>query len=434
MPPTLPNPVDTDRLIIFTRHPQPGKAKTRLIPTLGAEGAANLQRQMTEHTLNQVKKLPKNISPEIWFTADNPESQTQIQTWLGTHWTYHPQPPGDLGDRLTTATQTAFNSGAKKVIIIGTDCPGLNTDRLLQAFQSLQTHELVIGDAIDGGYYLIGLQKFTPQLFQGITWGTAQVRSQTLAIAQKLGLTTTHLPPLSDIDRPEDLPVWQAIVEQRPKISIIVPTLNEEKSLSQWTKGEGELIVVDRGSTDQTVTLAKKLGATVITSEPHRSHQMNQGAAIAQADILLFLHADTQLPDRFLELAQQALAQPNVVAGAFELAIEGNQPGLRWVERGVNWRSRHLQMPYGDQAIFLKATTFRQIGGFAPLPIMEDFDLIKRLQKLGKIAIVPAAVTTSGRRWQKLGVFKTTLINQLVIAAYHLGISPDRLSRLYRKR
>jgi hypothetical protein len=388
---------------------------------------------MTEHTLTQVKKLPKTISTEIWFT-DEPDAQTQMQNWLGTHWTYHPQPPGDLGDRLTTATQTAFATGAENVIIIGTDCPGLDTDRLLQAFQSLQTHELVLGDAIDGGYYLIGLQRFIPALFQDITWGTSQVRSQTLAIAQKLGLTTAHLPPLSDVDYPEDLPVWQAIVDQRPKISVIVPTLNEEKALSRWIGGEGELIVVDGGSTDRTVTLAKHLGATVITAEPGRAHQMNQGAAIAQAEILLFLHADTQLPHRFLELAQQALAQPNVIAGAFELAIEGEQPGLRWVERGVNWRSRHFQMPYGDQAIFLKAATFRQLGGFAPLPIMEDFDLIKRLQKLGKIAIVPAAVTTSGRRWQKLGVIKTTLINQLVIAAYYLGISPDRLSRLYRRR
>jgi uncharacterized protein len=427
--------VETDRLIIFTRYPHPGKAKTRLIPALGAKGAADLQRQMTEHTLAQVRSLPPSISVEIWF-ADEPSESEKMLAWLGPEWTYHPQGEGDLGDRMITATQTAFATGIERVIIIGTDCPGLNTDRLNQAFQTLQTHELVLGDAIDGGYYLIGLQRPIPELFQGIHWSTAAVRSQTIAIAQKLGLTIAHLPALSDIDYPEDLPVWQAIVEQRPKISVIVPTLNEENALRAGGigAGAGEIIVVDGGSTDQTVALAKGLGAKVITSPPGRSLQMNQGAAIAQADILLFLHADTRLPDRFLELAQQALSQPDVIAGAFELAIEGKQPGLRWVERAVNWRSRHLQMPYGDQAIFLKAATFRHLGGFAPLPIMEDFELIKRLQKLGRIAIAPAAVTTSGRRWQKLGILKTTLINQLAIAAYYLGIAPDRISKLYRRQ
>jgi rSAM/selenodomain-associated transferase 2/rSAM/selenodomain-associated transferase 1 len=427
----------TERLIIFTRYPRPGKAKTRLIPALGAEGAATLQRQMTEHTLTQVKNLDPAISVEIWF-ADAPSEQGQMQDWLGTEWVYRSQGEGDLGDRLITASQTAFAADMERVIIIGTDCPGLDADRLTQAFQALQDHDLVLGDATDGGYYLIGLRRSLPELFKGIDWGTSAVRQQTVAIANQLGLTVTHLPALSDIDYPEDLPVWQAVLKaQRPPISVIIPTLNEAKALQQWENKAlfpGELIVVDGGSEDDTIALAKDLGATVITSEPGRATQMNQGAAIAQSDILLFLHADTRLPNHFLELVQQTLAQPQVVAGAFELAIEGKLPGLRWVEWGVNWRSRYLQMPYGDQAIFLTAETFRQLGGFAPLPIMEDFELIKRLQKLGKIAIAPASVITSGRRWQKLGVLKTTLINQIVIAAYYLGISPERISRLYRRR
>ena len=439
--PNTPVPPQTivvkERLIIFTRYPRPGKAKTRLIPALGAEGAATLQRQMTEHTLTQIKTLTPSTSVEIWF-ADDRSAQKQMQDWLGAEWSYQPQCEGDLGDRLITAFQTAFATGMERAIIIGTDCPGLTADRITQAFQALHNHDLVLGDATDGGYYLIGLPRSIPELFQGISWSTPEVRQQTVAIATQLKLTVAHLPPLSDIDYPEDLPIWQAVLDaQRPPISVIVPTLNEAKALAQWSNqaiAPGELIVVDGGSEDDTIALAKELGATVITSEPGRANQMNQGAAIAQSDILLFLHADTCLPDQFLELVQQTLAQPQVVAGAFELAIEGKLPGLRWVEWGVNWRSRYLQMPYGDQAIFLTAETFRQLGGFAQLPIMEDFELIKRLQKLGKIAIVPAPIITSGRRWQKLGVIKTTLINQLAIAAYYLGISPERISRLYRRR
>ena len=425
----------TERLIIFTRYPRPGKAKTRLIPALGAEGAATLQRQMTEHTLAQVKNLASSISVEIWI-ADDRSAQGQMQDWLGTEWVYQPQGEGDLGDRLITASQAAFATGMERAIIIGTDCPGLDADRLTQAFQALQNHDLVLGDATDGGYYLIGLRRSLPELFRGISWGTSVVRQQTVAIANQLNLTIAHLPVLSDIDYPEDLPIWQAVLDaQRPPISVIVPTLNEAQALERWGNKAipGELIVVDGSSEDDTIALAKDLGATVITSEPGRATQMNQGAAIAQSDILLFLHADTRLPDHFLELVQQTLAQPQVVAGAFELAIEGKLPGLRWVEWGVNWRSRYLQMPYGDQAIFLKAETFRQLGGFAQLPIMEDFELIKRLQKLGKISIAPASVVTSGRRWQKLGVIKTTVINQIAIAAYYLGVSPERILRLYRR-
>jgi uncharacterized protein len=433
-------PVVKERLIIFTRYPRPGKAKTRLIPALGAEGAASLQRQMTEHTLTQVKNLASTLSVEIWF-ADDPSALGQMQEWLGTEWVYQPQGEGDLGDRLITAFQAAFTTGMERVVVIGTDCPGLDADRLTQAFQALQDHDLVLGDATDGGYYLIGLRRSIPELFQGITWSTSVVRQQTEAIAHQLDLTVVHLPALSDIDYPADLPIWQAVLEaqcpaiSRPLISVIVPTLNEASALECWGNKaiSGELIVVDGGSEDDTIALAKDLGATVITCAPGRAQQMNQGAAIAQAEILLFLHADTRLPDHFLELVQQTLAPPQVVAGAFKLAIEGDLPGLRWVEWGVNWRSRYLQMPYGDQAIFLRAETFRQVGGFAQLPIMEDFELIKRLQKLGKIAIAPASVVTSGRRWQKLGVIKTTLINQLVLAAYYLGISPERILRLYRQ-
>jgi uncharacterized protein len=422
-----------ERLIIFTRYPRPGTAKTRLIPALGAEGAATLQRQMTEHTLTQVKNLPA-ISVEIWF-ADDRFTQGLMQDWLGTEWVYQPQSEGDLGDRLIAASQTAFAAGMERVIIIGTDCPGLDSDRITQGFQALQDHDLVLGDATDGGYYLIGLRRSIPELFKGINWSTSEVRQQTVAIANQLKLTVAHLPTLSDIDYPEDLPVWQAVLDaQRPPISVIIPTLNEAKALQRWsTIAPAELIVVDGGSEDDTIALAKDLGATVITSEPGRAKQMNEGAAIARSNILLFLHADTRLPDNFLELVQKTLAQPQVVAGAFELVIEGDLLGLRWVERGVNWRSRYLQMPYGDQAIFLKAETFRQLGGFAPLPIMEDFEFIKRLQKIGKIAIAPASVITSGRRWQKLGVIKTTLINQVAIAAYYLGVSPERILRLYRR-
>ena len=159
---------------------------------------------------------------------------------------------------------------------------------------------------------------------------------------------------------------------------------------------------------------------------------MNQGATIAEAEILLFLHADTKLPPTYAQLIPETLAKPQIIAGAFELAIDSPKKSLRLVETLVNWRSRFFSLPYGDQALFLKQKTFQAIGGFADLPIMEDFELVKGLNRYGKIRIISAKVITSSRRWDKLGVFKTTLINQLIILGYYLGFSPIKLNNFYR--
>ena len=222
------------------------------------------------------------------------------------------------------------------------------------------------------------------------------------------------------------------------KISIIIPVLNEaaiiEDTLCQLRlSSEEEVIVVDGGSRDRTVSLAQAQGAKVVCTAPGRAHQMNQGAAVATGKFLLFLHADTRLPPNYATLVRDALAAPKTVAGAFQLKIDGKGRSLRFVETMVNGRSRFLNLPYGDQAIFLKADVFREMGGFAYLPIMEDFELVQRLQRRGHISIVPVAVLTSGRRWQKLGVFKTTIINQLIIIGYFLGVPPVTLARWYGK-
>jgi rSAM/selenodomain-associated transferase 2 len=223
------------------------------------------------------------------------------------------------------------------------------------------------------------------------------------------------------------------------KISIIIPTLNEApritKTINKAQNAKNvEIIVADGGSQDGTAEIAKSLGVRVISTNPGRAAQMNAGAAAAAGDILLFLHADTQLPDGFDTCARLALAKPGTAAGAFELAIDDRRLSLRIVEIGVNWRSRWLQMPYGDQAIFLSATTLEKIGGFPHLPLMEDFELVRRLQRCGRIEIVSQPALTSARRWQQLGVIKTTAINQIVIIAYFLGVSPDRLAFWYKGR
>jgi rSAM/selenodomain-associated transferase 2 len=219
-------------------------------------------------------------------------------------------------------------------------------------------------------------------------------------------------------------------------LSIIIPTLNEELMIAEVLKRIGtgvEIIVVDGGSVDKTREIAQELGAKIIISKNKgRAVQMNLGAKIARGDILLFLHGDTLLPLNYQEQIINTLSQSGIIAGAFELKITGEEKSLRLVEKLVNWRSHFFSLPYGDQGIFLKASVFEDLDGFPDLPIMEDFELIQRLKKIGKIGIVTAAVTTSGRRWQKLGVWKTTLINQLVILGYYLQIPPQVLKKFYR--
>ncbi|MBD1932886.1 MULTISPECIES: TIGR04283 family arsenosugar biosynthesis glycosyltransferase [Cyanophyceae] len=226
---------------------------------------------------------------------------------------------------------------------------------------------------------------------------------------------------------------------EAPRISVIIPVLNEASrirlNLASFEKTTNvEVIVVDGGSQDETVAIAKSLGVQVLSTAAGRDRQMNVGAKVATGDILLFLHADSRLPFGFDAMVRQALAERGTIAGAFELKIDARMRSLRLVEKMVNWRSRFLHLPYGDQAIFLKASVFHEIGGFPNLPIMEDFEFILRLRRLGNVTLVPASVLTSARRWQKLGVLKTTLINQIVIIGYFLGFSPSRLAEFYRTR
>lgn len=227
--------------------------------------------------------------------------------------------------------------------------------------------------------------------------------------------------------------------QQTSSISIIVPTLNEAANLPGLLPAAAlakELIVVDGGSQDGTVAQANAHGFRVLETPfaAGRGSQLNHGAAAATGDILLFLHADTRLPPDFPKAVQGCLQIPQHILGAFRLKLDAGGILLDLIVWAANHRARQLALPYGDQALFMRRDDFMRLGGFPKVPIMEDFLLLKEAKRHGRIAILPQAVTTSARRWQRLGTLHTTLVNQLVILGYYLGISPKRLASFYRGR
>lgn len=221
-------------------------------------------------------------------------------------------------------------------------------------------------------------------------------------------------------------------------ISVIIPVLNEEHYIARTVQAAAspdtrEVIVVDGGSCDATISIAAASGAKVLSSSAGRATQMNAGAEAATGEILLFLHGDTLLPDNFSTQIIDIINRPATAAGAFRFAVD--LPGLpaRVIEMSVNWRAKTWQLPYGDQAIFLKRHLFKEIGAYDPVPILEDVILIRKLKKRARIRITPGAVITSGRRWRKLGILRTTLINQKIMLGYLLfGLSPQHLKSWYR--
>ena len=434
------------RLIIFTRYPEPGTTKTRMIPVLGSEGSADLQRLMTDYLVSKVKAFTEQRAVEVRFEGGN---EGLMREWLGSSFTYRHQGQGNIGRRMERALADGFQDGYTSIVIIGSDIPDISSAIIHQAFEELHKNNLVLGPAGDGGYYLIGMQKADefqayPELFKSISWGTNKVLSQTIAAANQLGMGYALLDTLKDVDRPEDLKVWKRTLRSESnstaikRITIIIPTLNEanavRETITRLPKSEQvEIVVVDGGSSDGTAELARKLGVRVLSTAPSKAEQMNAGAAEARGEVLLFLHADTRLPVKFEEKVLTAAARQGFCSGAFSLSIDSEDWGLRIIERVANWRTRFFKMPYGDQALFVSRKLFHEIGGFADYPIMEDFDLIRRLKKKGTITILPESVKTSPRRWQNFGVFKTWLLNQIIIGAYFIGIPPQRLAFWYHR-
>jgi rSAM/selenodomain-associated transferase 2 len=220
------------------------------------------------------------------------------------------------------------------------------------------------------------------------------------------------------------------------ELSVIIPALNEGVRIrraieSARNAGAAEVVVVDGGSEDDTVAASESAGAIVLRGARGRAAQQNRGAQAARGRWLLFLHADNWLAPEAGAQLRGVFRRPDVGCGAFRQRIDA--PGIlyRGLERGNALRIRLWSLPYGDQGIFVRRDLFEQLGGFPPLPLMEDVALMRKLSRLSRPVLLPGPLHVDARRWQRQGVVQQTLRNWSLLTAYYLGVSPTRLAPSY---
>ena len=217
------------------------------------------------------------------------------------------------------------------------------------------------------------------------------------------------------------IPSWR----DAENLKALLPALTEQARVS-------EMIVVDASGDGVAERIALASGATsVVCATPNRGEQMNLGAEASTGDVLLFQHSDTQLEEAHLQAIAEALADPEIVGGAFFRKYDDRHPRLRWVESIARFLTRRGGTLYGDQSIFVRREVFERLGGFARIPLMEDVEFSRRLRAAGKIAVLDPPVASSARRHLRRGAWRTTIQNGLFIALYNLGVSPHRLHRWY---
>ncbi len=422
------------KLIVFLKWPEKGKVKTRLASVVGDGEAACIYKKLAEDTVSQVRPLAGR-SLDLMIAYDPPEREVEIKKWIPGPFKYVAQEGKDLGERLKKVVTAAFLDGAERVIVIGSDCPGLDSLTVNRAFWALLKKNVVIGTSEDGGYYLIGFnQARYAALLDDIPWSTSQVLQHTLEKAKKMGGSTELLSEKFDVDTVDDLKRLSQVKHYHPcdtlRISVIIPTLNEEKdiesTLINLTRQHHpyEVLVVDGGSNDKTIEIASRY-AKLVRSGKGRAQQMNEGAKVATGDVFLFLHADTQLPNNAFLKIENALQSGKKQSGRFRMSFGHGHPLLKFYE----YQTRFHLFSYGDQGFFVKRELFQEMGGFSVDTAFEDIDFYRRLLKHEKPVIIRDPVITSPRRFLKNGILKQKFINISLAAMYCLGFRRSTIKK-----
>lgn len=441
----------TATLCLFAKAPVRGQAKTRLAPALSAPGSAALAKAFLRDALHTWREA----APRLLVVQTG-----EFEPALTSEFSALPcmsQGHGSLGERLEKGLCRGL-AESDAAIAVGTDIPGLGARDYQETMRLLETYDAVLGPVDDGGFCLLALRSCPTGLLRDLPWSSPDTLVRTKQRLIAAGMSVGMLDSRFDVDEPADLVPLGRYLRSHPRemphtqsfmassgnraISVIIPVLNEEAKLgrlltsltseSKWA----EIIVVDGESSDSSVAIASSFpGVQVLHSSPGRARQMNCGAAAALGGTLLFLHADAQLPPASAEEIQTVMQMGEHVAGAFRIHTRYDDQGRKrsWVRpflRLADLRSRYSGVPYGDQALFVRAHVFRELGGYPEQPLFEDLHLSSTLARQQRLAILPGPVVVSGRRFQERPLYYLALMNSFPWL-YRLGVAPRRLAKFY---
>lgn len=438
-------------IVIFTRVPEAGKTKTRLMPHLTPKECEKLHICFLQDIRKECEKCSADVF--VSYMAEKPNGEERIKKIMGIQSGYFPQEGESLGEKMYRAIEKVLAMGYKKCVLIGTDVPEIQAKYLERAFEVLDEKSVVFGRTLDGGYYLVGMKTPQKEVFELSSYGHSKVLDETIEILHKEHIKVGFTNMLEDMDTPKDLQGYRSRMRENvllresetgrylakiAKISIIIPVYNEEKTIVKLQqqleelKERCEIIFVDGGSTDRTIKLIQP-DYHVLHESKGRAWQMNAGAKESSGDILFFLHCDSELPHN--PLAEIHRVMKDHSAGCFGIAFHSKN-FFMWTCRVIsNHRIKDRKVMFGDQGIFVDRELFFKAGMFPELPIMEDYQFSLTLKEMGiRLGMAKRRIYTSDRRFPKGTIPKLRVMWKMnrLRKMYRDGVDIKAISAMYQ--
>lgn len=449
-------------LIIFTRVPVPGQTKTRLMPYFTPRQCARLHRCFLEDLAVVCSEAEADVF--VCWTAqenDGPSGEDAkekkpeqvLREIFGETAAYFRQSGDGLGERMYRAIREVLEKGYEACVLMGADVPEVESRDLRQAFEILESRDIVFGPTVDGGYYLIGMKSAVREAFEKQTYGHGSVLQNTIRGLKEAELKVGLGKIQHDIDTKEDIQELRdrmradrafqntetgKYLSRTGKVSVIVPIYNEENTIRtlleelRIIKDRCEIILVDGGSTDHTLEYIDS-DFRLLHSEKGRAKQMNLGAEESTGDILFFLHCDSELPERPLEQIRCVMKDYRV--GCFGIAFHSMNFFMFTCRVISNHRIKDRNVVFGDQGIFIDRSLFFDMGMFPDMPLMEDYQFSLSLKERGeKIGITKKRIYTSDRRFRGGTIEKLRQMWKMnrLRKKYRDGIAIQVLAGMYR--